>query len=132
VSSYIRVDEDTLSPAVEFDHPFRVLGRGIITNRTEFYAPEMILDEEIQGSGWEFVNGYSGQDRYSGPIMHNSEYLGGGMARDVLASPGVYVLMVAHWTPEDGEREDDPDGPYDWEGWALLKREEDAKLFGMP
>jgi hypothetical protein len=50
--------------------------------------------------------------------MHNSEFIGGGLERDLLSEPGVYVTVVAGWTP--GE-EDDPEEGTILEGWAILK-----------
>lgn len=44
--------------------------------------------------GWALMTGYSGQQDYSGPVMHPSEFVGGGMERDILATPGVYVCLV--------------------------------------
>jgi len=73
------------------------------------------------GDEWSFVDGFSGQYGYRGPIMHVSEYLGGGMADHVLETPGIYVVVVV-------EVLDDPDWDYTNEnpepaGWALLYRE---------
>ena len=103
---------------MEFDSPFRVHRDGSISTGIGVYAPE-VLDETIEDSGWEFVSGFSGQDRYSGPIMHDSEYLGGYMAEHVLENPGVYVLVAAYWSPEEGEDESAI------EGWCLLRQTED-------
>lgn len=44
--------------------------------------------------GWDLLDGWSGQDGYSGPLMHQSEYIGGGMARHILNTPGIYVALV--------------------------------------
>lgn len=116
---------DALNSLAEFDCPFRVdEDSNVTTNLTGVWAPEVIeyLDDdgqstgppEISGGGWEFMDGYSGQDRYSGPVMHPSEFLGGRMARDVLATPGVYVVCEVV-NPED---------PDDLIGWVLLKRKD--------
>ena len=72
--------------------------------------------EEIPG--WELMNGYSGQDRYAGPIMHNSEFIGGQMERDILETPGIYVALVCYWP--DAE-ESDEDETYA-EGWAVARK----------
>lgn len=109
---------DELNALTEFDCPFRVDDAGNVTTRVDgVWAPpvwhvEGEREPEIEGDGWAFVDGYSGQDRYSGPVMHASEYLGGQMARDVLAEPGIYVLCVV-------EDMDDPENPA---GWVLLKQ----------
>lgn len=113
------VTAKTLDDAVDFDSPFRVVGDGTIERAEHVFAPEVIHVEnehepEISGSGWEFVDGYSGQYGYSGPVMHASEFLGGRMAEDVLDQPGVYVVCSV-------EVLDDPENPA---GWALLRRNE--------
>jgi hypothetical protein len=105
---------------VDFDCPFRVNPDGSITDDglDNVHAPDL-MDEEIDSDEWEFwTTGRSGQDHYTGPIMHNSEFIGGGLERDLLAEPGVYVVVVASWTP--GE-EDDPEEGTILEGWAILK-----------
>lgn len=52
------------------------------------------VDDFQMPEGWALMTGYSGQDSYNGPVMHPSEYIGGGMERDILATPGVYVCLV--------------------------------------
>lgn len=49
--------------------------------------------------------------------MHNSEFIGGGMAEDILAEPGYYVSLVCYWP--DGE-DSDEDETY-VEGWAVAR-----------
>ena len=111
----------TLNRAVEFDSPFRVNDDGTITTSLpDVYAPECYVPVDDDGQecgppetwvGWSFVGGWSGQQSYSGPIMHPSEYLGGAMARWVLETPGVYVVCAVE-TDDDDE---------DAAGWALLE-----------
>lgn len=78
------------------------------------YAPELIgvgdseLQAQAHNSGWNLLTGYTGQCGYNGPVMHPSEYIGGGMERDILANPGWYVV-TAVMGDEDYE-------PY---GWAV-------------
>ena len=150
------VTPDTLNSAIEFDHPFTVhpvddSGRVRVTDGPDdIYAPDL-TDDEPDSDRWTFVDGYSGQHGYSGPIMHNSEYLGGQMARDVLANPGTYVCVVSRYLCTDDEHangdpvtDDDPretwtddagnvhtyvshDNCEDYvEGWALLRLNDDV------
>ena len=113
----------TLNDVMEFDHVIQVDEFGTVTDAPGLYAPEvyvicdsdgqMIDGPHIGGRGsWEFMDGYSGQDRYSGPIMHASEFIGGRMERDILATPGTYVVVVVV----------DPDDLDDPVGWAVLRR----------
>lgn len=95
-----------LSNLMEFDHVIRVqdgiaIDRESNGDRIKLYAPECywqgFSNEHIEpGQAWELLNGYSGQHRYSGPIMHASEYIGGRMADDILATDGYYVTVVCN------------------------------------
>jgi hypothetical protein len=109
-----------LSDRMDFDHVIRVHEDGTVTDEPGIYAPEMLLDGEISDSDWEFFStGYTGQYGYNGPIMHNSEFIGGRLERDILETPGVYVAVIANWTPEDEAEKEMED--YYAEGWAILK-----------
>jgi hypothetical protein len=55
-----------------------------------------------------------------GPIMHNSEYIGGTMEADIRATPGVYVALV----------NDDIDDPEHAEGWAVARKTEGCPACG--
>lgn len=94
-----------LSDLMEFDIVVRVEnGRVFVT--TDVYAPSLhedMLDDE----SWSLMDGYSRQDSYSGPIMHSSELIGGGLERDIMAEDGYYVCLVNYL--DDGEPE----------GWAI-------------
>lgn len=112
-----------LNDVMEFDHPVRVHPDGTVTDAGEgIYAPTL-CDDQLDGDAWElFTAGYSGQDRYSGPIMHDSEYIGGGLERDILAAPGVYVAIVSSYsTGPDGEEAGDTDTEDYVEGWAVAR-----------
>lgn len=115
------VTVDNLSDVMEFDHVIQVHADGTVTDDhpdvRSLWAPSL-LDGELDGPGWTLLNGYSGQDRYSGPVMHPSEFIGGRMAQDILARPGFYVAVVANYSPEDEDAE------LDTEGWAIAYREE--------
>lgn len=152
------VTAETLNGKVEFDSPFRIVGqlhdgRTVIENPlSDVYAPSVVLytDKDHNGVGeeeidnvewnkpqktWEVVNGYSGQYGYSGPTMHASEFLGGGMARDVLEDVGaVYVLSAVECLPDWEVDEDDEDDVFLGQviqdnpaGWMLLKLKDSAE-----
>lgn len=120
------LDEYAALRRVEFDSPFRVGHSGRIYDRVEgVYAPEVFHSEtddvEIVSSDWEaFSAGYTGQWGYNGPVMHQSEYLGGALADDILSTPGVYVVCTVEVLPSD----DDPD-PFP-AGWIVLRRLEES------
>lgn len=105
-----------LNDLMEFDHVIHVHDDGTITDGPPgVYAPNL-YDDEIDDESWSLLDGYSGQDRYAGPVMHNSEFIGGRMEEDIRAQPGLYVAIVAYW-PTDDEDEDNV------EGWAVAYRE---------
>ncbi len=112
---------EDLNDAMEFDHVVQVHDDGSVTDRRDLYAPECYGEPDgtinfAGAKGWHALNGYSGQDRYAGPIMHPSEYIGGRMADDILSTPGTYVAVVVT------DLDDDEGEPY---GWAVLRYEDD-------
>lgn len=118
----------TLNDRMDFDHVIRVHADGTVTDERETYGPENVLMNpdlsiDMDGAdGWSLMNGYSGQDRYSGPVMHESEYIGGGMERDILATPGLYVAVIVYADPDE---DDDPADGNPIAGWTVAYREED-------
>lgn len=84
-----------LSNVMEFDHVIEVLPGWRVTSRHDLHAPSL-YDDDLDTPGWTLMDGYSGQYGYSGPLMHQSEFIGGGMARDILDTPGVYVALVSY------------------------------------
>lgn len=96
----------------EFDSVYEVRD-GQTFARLDLHAPSL-YDGEV-GGPWELMNGYSGQDRYAGPIMHPSEFIGGRLERDILENDGVYVSLVNYYTPEDADDDDNVDG------WAVAR-----------
>ena len=106
----------------EFEHPFTVHADGSVTDAPSgVYAPEVLHSEEddieIFGAGWVALTGYTGQYGYHGAVMHASEQFAGGIAEDVIAEPGTYVLVVVEVMPEDDDPEPEP------AGWAVLRME---------
>lgn len=100
------VTVDNLNEVMDFYHVIRVAADGTVTDSPESpYLDEAVRsvlvdpeawhweDEINLPEGWSLMDGYSGQYGYSGPVMHVSEYIGGGMARDILATPGDYVAL---------------------------------------
>ena len=82
-----------LNDLMEFDHVIAVWPDGSITEPTGVYAPDL-HNGELEGDDWTLLDGFSGQDRYSGPIMHASEFIGGGLERHIRENPGLYVNLV--------------------------------------
>lgn len=62
--------------------------------------------------GWAPMRGYTGQYGV-GPdsfLMHESEFVGGNMARDILTTPGLYVAIVVDGMLDDEDAETEPVG----------------------
>ncbi len=109
---------EQLSAKMDFDHPIRVNADGTISDAPGTYAPSLD-SEDLDSDEWELITGgYTQQYGYNGPIMHASEQIGGRLAEDILAEPGVYVSLVANAEPDDDD--DDPEP----EGWAIARLKE--------
>lgn len=110
------VTPDNLSDLMDFDHVIQVHEDGTVSEPEGIYAPDL-YDGALESAEWSLFGNYSGQQG-GGALMHNSEYIGGRMASDILDTPGVYVSLVCYWTPED---DDDDDADADIEGWAIAR-----------
>lgn len=109
-----------LNDQMEFDHVVRVTASGTVEDANDIYAPGL-FDGNLDsvGEGWELLNGFSGQDRYSGPLMHASELIGGGLERYIRDHPGLYVNLV-NYLPDEGGEPQEPDN------WAVAFRPDSA------
>ena len=109
----------TLNDIMEFDHVIEIKEHKTVIDRNDLYAPNL-YEEYLDDDKWELLNGFSGQYNYSGPIMHNSEFIGGGLEKYILDNPGVYVALVAYWEPSD---DDKLNGILDnnSEGWSIAR-----------
>jgi hypothetical protein len=111
----------TLDELIGLDaSPVRVNPDGTITAGVDGapHAPESVYVDtdgagHLDAAPWEAMNGYSSQHGYAGPVMHASESIGGRMADDVLATPGLYVAVVVDSL--DGDDDGEP------AGWALCR-----------
>jgi hypothetical protein len=123
---------EALARVMEFDHPITVHADGTVSDGPAgIYAPEalhdgpadVLLDGEPwrESSEWELLTGYTGQHGYRGAVLHASEYIGGGLARDILATPGVYVAVAVESEPTDD------DFPR-WEGHGYASLHRDVRL----
>lgn len=110
------MNPDLLNTFMEFDHVIRITEDGEIAEGVkDVYAPNL-HNNELDDESWTLMDGYSRQDSYSGPVMHDSEYIGGQMARDILDNPGYYVAIVSFY---DGDSEEDDQV---MEGWAVASK----------
>jgi hypothetical protein len=123
-----------LNDFMEFDHVVEVKPGGEVTDAPGVHGPGetwVKVDDDGQmvsldpaainidnGQGWSLLTGFSGQHGYSGPIMHSSEVVGGGLERYIVSHPGFYVVTEVLGSPPPGD-----EGGWDPVGWAVAYRE---------
>jgi hypothetical protein len=113
-----KVTRNNLNGIMDFDTVIKVDAGGNVEEVSNVYGPEAAYNGAIEESGgWSLMDGYSGQSGYSGPIMHDSEYIGGNLAQDILDTPGYYVVIASYY---DGDTEEDDMVA---EGWAVAYKE---------
>ncbi len=97
----------SLSDRMSFGHVVESDGKGTITDYTGAEPSPEIAYVELDGDGrvassvnldgfgtdWRPLEGFSGQHGYNGPIMHPSEFIDGGLADYILATPGLFVAV---------------------------------------
>lgn len=91
--------EKTLNDIMSFDQVIRVHEDGTIQEDVPGVSAPELHDGELHqhwdGPEWTLVSsGFSGQYGYSGPLMHSSEYIGGGMEDHIWETPGLWVALV--------------------------------------
>ena len=108
---------DTLNAEMEFGSVIYSHGDGTVSDARTMRGPDVYTDELEDGTWveealdepWELLDGFSGQHGYSGPIMHASEYISGGLARHILETAGFYVATVVMPMPLDEDDDVDSD-----------------------
>lgn len=119
-SSRRAVTTDTLNAEMDFDHIIYSHGDGTISDVNPYVSlrdPDIYTCEQEDGTWteasaegpWSLLTGFTGQYAYNGPQMHASEYIGGGLARHILETPGFYIATVVTPLPLDDEGDDAPD-----------------------
>jgi hypothetical protein len=109
-----------LNDLKEVDHVIVVDFDGSVTDAPDgIYAPTLAEEHvwgDPHGPRWQLMGGYTGQYGYRGPIMHPSEFIGGRLARDIMAQPGYYAAVTSHSCTDGCESEclSEPDG------WAVV------------
>jgi hypothetical protein len=122
----------------ETDDVFQVCRNGTVDGPAGIYGPESVEHDDehdilidgvplkaATGKGWQALTGYTGQDRYSGAVMHVSEFIGGGLAEGIIemsaeaeaeGEPLLWTICVVNVEPDDDDPEPEP------AGWAVLYR----------
>jgi hypothetical protein len=92
---------------MEFDHIIRVNADGTITEDLDMSTMDrgsyfdLAVDQDgtdifDMSAGWTLLSGFTGQYGYNGPVMHASEYVGGGLERHIRETPGYYVVLIVN------------------------------------
>ena len=130
----------TLSETLDFDHVIEVLPDGTWRDAPGLYAPDAVdVDgDAVTLEGWDLpLSGFTGQYGYTGPWLHDSEIIEGGVERYVFEHPGYWVAIYGQhtceecggagllWAPAGGGGEIEIDCPLECEpggeigGWTL-------------
>lgn len=138
MKTIIEKTDQPLKDVMESDHVIVVTADYRVLDAVGVYSPESLrigydgdddmpsilkehedsLTGELDRQGWSWVNGYSGQQGYSGPLMHESEFIGGGMEKEIRSTPGLYVKVQVYLDRDDEKYSGN------WAGWAVLYREQ--------
>lgn len=132
-----------LNEIMEFDHVIMVAEDGTISEPRDIhiYAELNVnsagTDEFDMSEGWTLLSGFTGQYSYNGPVMHSSEFIGGGLERHIRETPGYYVALVVNASCEPHTKtvsritgdvkcscgyfycEDEPETDCEPAGWAV-------------
>jgi len=115
----MNANQKSLNDVMQFDHVVTINNDGSISEGPDsIYAPEL-WEGELLSDEWELLSGFSSQSggkngRYLGPIMHDSEYIGGGLEDYILDNPGIYVSIVSNYADENGWGDESS-------GWAVAR-----------
>lgn len=97
MNTYTDEQHERLSYIADFDHVFQVDDNGNVTDDDFSLRTPDTLDVDAYATeleGWHLpLSGMTGQDRYSGPWLHDSEVIVGGVAERVLAIPGHWAAI---------------------------------------
>ena len=135
----------SLNDLMEFGRVVRSDGAGNVSDSdvpdsVQYGAPEMVyvlLDSDGQAirrpgesdfhivdlpDDWTLLTGFTGQYGYSGALMHQSEFIGGGLERHIRENAGYYVAVIVDGLVDDptGEVKTEPDS------WAVAFKELDS------
>ena len=89
---------------MDFDHVLEVMPDGTWQAVEGLYAPEAVDVDSMATKldGWSLpLSGFTGQDRYTGPWLHDSEQIEGGVETYVLEHPGYWVAIYGQHTCEE-------------------------------
>ena len=129
----MRIRPEHLNAHMEFDHVIQVFENGsVVDDVAAVWAPEVYdnspeggpEDIAVSGEGWTLERGWTGQYSYSGPVMHDSEFIGGDLAEHILSTPGYWVAVVVSGPGCDDENCSGScdNGCDDSYGWVVLHR----------
>lgn len=109
---------------IDFGIAFTI-NNGEVEQHLDIDTPEVTLedrnlyfdDRDPSDSEWTALKGLSNQDRYDGPILHESEIMSDGIVELMEAQGGTFVLVFVEVVNDDPE-DDDPFPA----GWMILRK----------
>lgn len=133
---------EALSKIADFDHIFAVLPDGTVADTEggvplstvyglhapDAHEPDVHATTLTYGDAtWSLpLSGLTGQYGYSGPWLHDSEMIVGGVAERVLSTPGLWVAIYATFDCDDDDHQigtgDHDECDTITEGWTLAHR----------
>lgn len=112
-----KTNQKSLNDIMGFDHVVIINKDGSVSDGPNSICVPELWEDDLSSDEWELLSGFSGQDRYNGPIMHDSEYIGGGLEDYIIEKPGIYVAIVSNYFGED----DVDDAETEISGWAVAR-----------
>ena len=118
-----------LNDLMELNHMIEMVTPDFMHPHADIYAPTVTGEDGPEDAAWQPLKGYSSQG--SGIInqaenwhMHDCESIGGQLALDILANPGIYVAVWITWDPDTCDEDADEYGDEPTiEGWCVLFQE---------
>lgn len=123
--------------AQEFDQVFQITEGGVLDGPAGIYAPESVENDSehdilvdgvpkrgLTSTGWQALEGYTGQYGYDGAVMHDSEFIGGHLANDMIEMSATYEAEGTPllWTKVLASYEEEGEDEIQYEGWVILYR----------
>lgn len=134
----VEANRDNLNDVMSFDHVICVHEDGTVTEGHTLLEPDITMYVDADGQdiygdaelikqakgyrdSWELLSGFTGQYGYNGVVLHQSEFIGGGLADHILSTPGYYVAVTVECEGPENDR-DENENSEEPAGWVVAYR----------